>query len=373
MNPNVCYLGPLLDYSGYGEANRHALAALHAAGANVVAKVVTYTSEGSDYGQIGALVNELKENRSKYNIKIIHTTPDQYARHMEPGKYHIGHFFWETDKVPADFAAGLELMDEIWTGSNANVDAIRNGGCTKPIKVFPQATETDREWPEPYEIRNFDGYLFYSIFEWIDRKNPEALIDAYYKEFQNGENVGLLIKTYFRNFNRENKKMIRTAIAKAKAKSGLSEFPPIFLYLDLMDRKHIMRLHKTGDCFVSAHHGEGWGIPQVEAALAGNLVITTGYGGVNEYFTDGGNALVIPYDMKPVKGMYHSTKWYDSEQNWADPKPEAIRSRLRFAYDMREQSQAIAKAGHEYVKSCFSLERVGALMVDRLKEIEREL
>lgn len=370
---NVCYLGPLLDYSGYGEANRHALAALHAAGANVVAKIVTYTAEGSDYGKMGELVNQLKENDANYKIKIIHTTPDQYARHMEPGKYHIGHFFWETDKVPEDFAAGLELMDEIWTGSNANVDAIRNAGCTKPIKIFQQAIETEREWPEPYEIRNFDGYLFYSIFEWTDRKNPQALIDAYLKEFQNGENVGLLIKTYFKNFSRQNKKMIRSAIEKAKAKSGVKNTPPIFLYLDLMDRKHIMRLHKTGDCFVSTHRGEGWGIPQVEAALAGNLVITTGYGGVNEYFTDGGNALVIPYDMIPVKGMEHSTKWYDSDQNWADPKPEAIRSRLRFAYEMKEQSADIAKAGQFYVIANFNLEHVGKLMVDRLKEIEGTL
>lgn len=370
---NVCYHGPLLDYSGYGEASRHHCAALDAAGVNVVAKSVSYSIESSEFGEIGALMSKLQANEGDYKIKILHMTPDQYKKHLEPGKYHVGAFYWETDKVPADFIAGLNLVDEIWTASQANADAIKRGGCGKPVHIFPQAIETEREWPEPYEIPDFDGYLFYSIFEWTDRKNPLGLIDAYWREFQNDENVGLLIKTYFRNFTLQNKRMIRMAIDKAKSKSGLEKFPPIFLYMDLMDRRHIMRIHKTGDCYVSPHRGEGWGLPIAEAILAGNDVITTAYGGISEWLAKENAGLTIDYTMVPLKGMDHSMAWYSPDQKWADPDQEAIRANMRLAFEGSEGLDQIRERGQKLVHSRFSLPVVGAEMAGRLKQIEEDL
>jgi len=370
---NVCYHGPLFDYSGYGEANRHAVAALDAAGVNVIAKSVSYSLESSDFGDLGRLMNKLVGNEGEYKIKILHTTPDQYHKFMERDKYHIGHFFWETSRVPDDFVRGLNLMDEIWTGSKANEEALIASGVTRPVFVYPQAAETDRKWPEKYEIQDFDGYLFYSIFEWTDRKNPLGLLDAYWHEFQNDENVGLLIKTYFKNFTLQNKRMIRAAIQKAKAKSGLSKFPPVFVYLDLMDRRHIMRLHKTGDCYVSPHRGEGWGIPAVESMLAGNPVITTGYGGLGEWLEDGNTAVVLPFEMVPLDGMIHSAKWYSPDQKWADPDLQALRAGMRFAYSQRESVDDMARRGQKFVQERFALSVVGAEMSGRLKEIEENL
>lgn len=370
---NVAYLGPLKDYSGYGEANRHAVAALHAAGINVIGQLVTYSQESADFGSIGKLINQLCENQGKYRIKILHTTPDQFPRYMEKGVYHIAHFFWETDRVPAEFAEGLNLVDEIWTGSKANQEAMKAAGVIKPIKIYPQAMETIRDWPKPYVVPDFDGYLFYSIFEWIDRKNPAALLNAFWEEFDGQQGVGLLIKTYFRNFNLANRRMIKNQIQLMKDKSKAKDPPPVFLYHDLMDRHQIMRLHKTGDCFVSAHRGEGWGVPQVEAALAGRPVISTGYGGVHEYFTNGENALLLPYEMVKLRGMSHSQRWYDSQQNWADVNPEALRGAMRFVYTHQDRAVTIAEAGREFVLDRFNLERVGKEMAGRLRQIERGL
>ncbi len=165
-------------------------------------------------------------------------------------------------------------------------DAVEAGGVTKPIFIYPQAIETKRVWPKPYTVPDFEGYLFYSIFEWTDRKNPATLIRAFWDEFHAGEKVGLLIKTYFRNFTLGNKRMIRNKIVNIKDSLPEGKYPPVLLYLDLMDRQQVWRLHLTGDCYVSAHRGEGWGVPQVEAALAGKPFISTGYGGAHEYFSD---------------------------------------------------------------------------------------
>lgn len=374
---NVAYLGPLKDYSGYGEANRHAAAALDAAGINVIAKLVSYSQESADFGALGVTIDRLianDNNRQDYQIKILHTTPDQYPRYMEKGKYHIGHFFWETDSVPPDFCEGLKLMDEIWTGSEANHAALIKSGIKNKIRVFPQAIETDRDWPEPYLIPDFspEDTLFYSIFEWTDRKNPAALLEAYWREFEGQEDVGLLIKTYFRNFTLANRRMIKSQIDILKAKIGIKKTPPVFLYMDLMDRQQIMRLHRTGHVYVSAHRGEGWGIPQAEAALAGNLVISTGYGGISEYF-DKEEAKILPYEMVPLRGMTHSTQWYDNSQNWAEVDENALREAMRWAYENPALAGGMAQNGQAMVEKNFNLKTVGEAMANRLKEIEGEL
>lgn len=370
---NVCYLGPLKDYSGYGEANRHAVAALNAAGVYVIPELVSYSVESSDFGSLGAKIEPLFNHGGRYKIKILHTTPNTFKKHIEAGKYHIAHFFWETDHIPAEFAAGLQLCDEIWTGSEANRAALLSTGVDKPVYIFPQAIETEREWPESYELPDFDGYLFYSIFEWTDRKNPAGLLEAYWKEFQANEKVGLLIKTYFNGFSTSSRRMIKHQIDIMKRRLGLSSFPPVFLYLDLMDRRQVMRIHQTGSAYVSAHRGEGWGVPQVEAALNGKPVISTAYGGCHEYFEHGDNALLVPYDMVQLQGMDHSSRWYTPEQKWADPNTAALRGAMRYCYSHPDLAADIGKRAQDLVLKKFNFEVVGRAMTERLAQIERTL
>lgn len=367
----VAYLGPLRDYSGYGEANRHIVAALDKAGVYVIPKLVNYVSEQSDFGSLGELIEPLfkRSNEKDYKIKILHTTPNVFSRYVEAGKYNIGHFFWETDRVPDEFAEGLQLCDEIWTGSMANKKAIQAAGVTRPIEIFPQPIETDRVWPtKPYNIE-FDGYLFYSIFEWTDRKNPEGLLEAFWREFEGREDVGLLIKTYFHGFSGQSRRMIREQVQLIKKRLGLSHYAPVFLYLDLMDRDQVMRLHVTGDAYVSAHRGEGWGVPQVEAALSAHPVISTAYGGCHEYYDE---MLLVPFTFTKVRGMHHSS-WYNSDQNWADPDLEYLRRSMRWCVEHKEEAVELGKYAKKATVDKFNLRTVGELMRARLEKIEEGL
>lgn len=367
---NVCYLGPLKDYSGYGEANRHDVAALTAAGVDVYCKLVTYVNDPADFGSLGTLIDGLSETVRDYRIKILHTTPDQFPKHHEPGKYHIGRVFWETDKLPDGFAEGVKCLDEIWTGSKANVAAIKAAGIDKPVFVIPQAIEIERPAVEPYKIMDVkdDTFVFYSIFEWTERKNPRALIGAFYDEFRKNEKVALLLKTYYRDFTAKNKKMISLGVADIKKKHNGNK--PVMLYKELMDRSQIWRFHKTGDVFVSANHGEGWGLPIVEAMLAGKAVITTGYGGVAEYLTPA-EGVVLPYQMAPVRGM--NSGWYSPDQKWADVDVPALRAAMRQAYMKKKEAAAMGGRGQRFVIKRFSPAAVGSLMAERLLAIEGNL
>lgn len=371
----VKYCGPASDYSGYGEANRHDIAALVSAGVLVTTEIPRYTVEIADFGALGALARELENNNIGYKVKILHTTPNVYRGFMEPGKYHIGRVFWETNRLPLDFAQNVQLMDEIWTGSQYNADAIRNAGVTKPIYIIPEAIDVkiDTNNPtdnRPFLVSNKDDYKFYSIFEWTERKNPGALLEAFWLEFADTPGVSLTIKTYIDNFQPGKKDEINRYIKKIKKRLDLKKYPPVYLYRQLLDRRQMYRFHRTFDCYVSPHRGEGWGIPQMEAMLMGNPVISTNCGGIHEYAQHKKSAYLLPYQLTQVENT-RNNHWYTPDQKWATVNVNDLRAGLRWVYENRDRAKAMGKCGQDVVKAKFALEVVGKQMLDRLLEIRK--
>jgi glycosyltransferase involved in cell wall biosynthesis len=368
----VKYTGPLCDYSGYGEAARHDVAALVEAGVTVTTEIPHYTIEIADFGPMGAIGRGLENNPIGYQVKIIHTTPNVIRQYLEPGKYHVGRVFWETNKLPLEFATGAQMCDEIWTGSQYNADAIRAAGVTKPIYIIPEAIDTNVEPFKPYLTANDGDYRFYSIFEWTERKNPAALLEAYWREFEGAQGVSLTLKTYVDNFQPHKKTEIDQKIKKLQKRLRLRSYAPIYLYRQLMDRRQIYRLHTTFDCYVSPHRGEGWGIPQMEALLMGNPIISTGAGGIHEYLTHMQDAYLLPYKMAPVNNN-RNTNWYTPDQQWADVSIPDLRKAMRWVFENQKQAKAMGDCGKLVVKNKFNLKTVGGLMNQRLLEIRKSL
>lgn len=364
------YVGPARDYSGYGEATRHDVAALIKAGINVTLEAPRYCMEISDYGKVGYLCAQAENKKLGYEIKILHVTPNVYPKYFEQGKYHIGRVFWETNKLPLQFALNVEKLDEIWTGSEYNAQAIRNAGVTKPIYIIPEAIDADVKPLEPYIIPNTDDFKFYSIFEWTERKNPRALLTAFWQEFEKEKNVSLTIKTYVDNFTPEKRDMIKSFIRKSKKLIALDNYAPVYIYRNLLDRFQMYRFHNTFDCFVSAHRGEGWGIPQMEALILGKPVISTNCGGIHEHLVDSKDALLVPYKHVQVQNS-RNEYWYTTDQKWAEIDIDQLRKRMRWVYENQKEAKKMAKHGQKTVVQKFSLETVGQLMLNRLREIHK--
>lgn len=367
----VKYVGAARDYSGYGEAARHDIAALLEAGVEVTTKIPRYTPEIADFGRVGERVEGTENKPLPYDIQILHTTPNVYGQYFEPGKYHIARVFWETDRLPMDFAPNIQACDEIWTGSEYNKRAIEAAGVTKPIYIIPEAidTEVDPQTVPKYKTANQDTYKFYSLFEWTERKNPKALVHAYLEEFSEEDNVSLTIKTYVDNFSRAKRDEIDMDIYLVKKKMGKQSYPPLFLYRELMDRNQIYKFHNTFDCFVAPHRGEGWGIPQMEAMILNKPLISTNCGGIHEYLKDKVDALLIPYSLIQLKSNSRNQHWYTSDQQWADVDIAELRKAMRSCYENQEEAAKMGITGGQAVRSQFSLRTVGDLMKTRLEEI----
>lgn len=370
----VKYTGPAKDYSGYGEANRHDIGALVAAGVEVTTQIPVYCADIADCGKLGQLATSLQDRELGYRIKVIHTTPNVYGQFMEPAKYHVGRAFWETDKVPLDFAINLQKVDEIWTGSEFNKQAMINAGVTKPIFIIPEAIDTELPPIEPYLAASKGDYCFYSIFEWSERKDPLRLLEAFWREFENDEKVSLVLKTYQVGFGAEKREVINTQIRKLKARLNLKRYAPVYLYRQLMSRHQVYRFHASFDCFVSAHRGEGWGIPQMEAMLMAKPVISTNIGGIHEYMTHKKNGWLVKNSMVQIQNVTYNPQWYTPDQKWAEADIDHLREGMRWVYTNRDDaSKKMAQEGRKLVEAKFALPVVGKLMKDRLEKIQSGL
>jgi glycosyltransferase involved in cell wall biosynthesis len=367
----IKYCGPSSDYSGYGEANRHDIAALVEAGVQVTTEIPRYTVELSDFGPLGAIAKERENAPLGYRVKILHTTPNVFSLYMEPGKYHIGRVFWETNKLPLEFATGAQKMDEIWTGSQYNAQAIKAAGVTRPIHIIPEAIDTNPPETKPYLVQNKDDFKFYSIFEWTERKNPGLLLEAFWQEFTDTPGVSLTIKTYIDNFQPEKRQILNSYIKRIKKRLNFKTYAPVYLFRGLMDRRQVYRLHATFDCYVSPHRGEGWGIPQMEAMLMGKPVISTNCGGIHEYLVHQKTAYLLPYKLAPVKNS-RNDRWYTVDQQWAEVNITDLRKGMRWVYENRNLALAMGEAGQKLVKEKFALKVVGGQMLTRLNEIQKE-
>lgn len=361
------------DPSGYGSAARNFVASLFTAGVNVSTEPIKQTVEHTDYGIEGAIADKLKDRQVPYKIKIIHLTPDSYPMYMEKGKYNIGHLFWETDRLPQEWIQPCNQMDEIWTASEQMIEMIKRSGVTTPCYAFPQPIWTDQATDDiqPFSVPYPRDFTFYSIFQWIDRKNPRGLLRAYWKAFEGNNRVTLLLKTYRINYAESEFNLIKRDIELWKKELGLRSFPKIALTKKLRTQSQIAKIHKLGDVYVASSSGEGWNRPMQEAMLFGKPVISGDNGGITDIL------LKSQYFCVPSKSVnatqVSQIPWYTQDQMWKELNEDELASTMLQAFTRFEDAQKVGKKAQEFVVENFSFQKVGELMKNRLSEISKTL
>lgn len=367
----IKYFGPMFDHSGYGQASRGYILALNELGIPLTLKPITFEKEVPDWGKEGKILGDLVNKDIDYNIVILHTTPEFWEEHKEPGKTNVGYVVWETSKLHPDWSGYINNnVDAIMVGCDWNIEVFKNSGIEIPIFPVPHGIGVDEYNDiEPYSISGIrkDAYKFYDIFQFTERKHPMALIKSYWAAFQNDENVALILKTYRGDFSDGEKNAIRNTVQKLKQVTPMDEHPPIYLILDMLNRKEILGLHKAGDCFISLDRGEGFGLPGFEAGAAGNPIIATGIAGVLEYAKPA-HSYLVNYTLTPVSGMPWSP-WYRGDQMWAEPDCEHAIKLMRHVYNNQDEAKGKGETLKKYITENLSWEKVGQKVIDAIKSL----
>ena len=367
----IKYIGPIYDGSGYAKACRGNIIALHSLGIPVTVSPISFEYIRPNLEKEGNLLKTLENIDIDYNIVIIHTTPEFWEKHREPGKINIGYTIWETSKLHPSWPDYInKSVDKVLVGSTWNVDIFKGSGVTVPIGVVPHGIDVNNyNNITPYNIEGIDkdAYVFYSVFQWTERKNPVAMMHAYWYAFQNNENVALVLKTYKSTYSKEEKESLRQIIKQVKKLIVYDKYPKIYLIPDILTEDELNGLHARGDCYVSLDRGEGFGLGPFAAGACGNPIIVTGWGGSLEY-ANVNNSYLIEHLLTPVAGMPWSP-WYRGDQLWADPNIIHASELMKHVYDNRDEAKNKGIKLREDIKSNFNWEAIGKKLVAELNSM----
>lgn len=370
----IKYVGPVEDFSGYAEAARNYISSLDAHGVPLTVHPRNFDVNPPPIAdpRMRSLLDNLIGAGIPYDKVIIHLTPDLYPLYAERGKHNIGFVAWETSLLHPKWAASMEVVDEMWVPCQWNKKALINSGVTKPIKVIPHGIDPDMfsgVGNDSYFINGVgeNTFKFYSIFQWMNRKNPEGLIRSYFNAFGPDDDVVLILKTYLSGRTGADKQHLKNFIVNIKKDMNIDYYPKIILIGDLLSHSQMRGLHKYGDCYVSMHRGEGWGLPMFEAGLAGNPVIGTKCGGNLEFMSET-DSYLVDCQMTYVSGMSTFNPWYLGNQQWAEPDQIHGSQLMRRVYDNREESKSRGIALRDKIKSEFSWVKVAEKMIQCLSE-----
>lgn len=359
--------------SGYGSAARVDIAALFCSGVNLTTETIQQTAETTDYGIEGKIMDSLEGRDIPYKIQIVHLTPDLIPQYKQEGIYTISRLAWETDKLPKEWINPLNEIDEIWTMSPQMVEMIHKSGVTTPCFNFPEPINITKatERIDSFQLKFPKDFIFYTIGQWIDRKNFRGLLRAYWRAFEGEERVSLMIKTHRTNYSESEYSIIKRDIMNWKNELKLKHFPKILLVRQLMNDKQVNKLHQLGDCYISPSAGEGWGRPIQEAMLYGKPVIAGDVGGITDIMTTQHYYVVSSKSYNATEVSH--IPWYTRDQKWKLLDEDVLGIRMKEVFKNYSDAMKVGEKAQKYVIENFSFQEVGRQMKARLSDISKSL
>jgi len=370
---NVLYYSCPYDLSGYGSVSRNHLVNLEKYDdLNLRLRTKRFwTGVSPDLGSAGETLKKMEQNPISNDNFIEHLTPENFF--VDPrAKYHISFTPFETDGAPIQWLLPLKAMDEIWVPSHYNKKAYVNMGVpSKKIFVIPHGIDPERFNPSVEPLKYDRGkFNFGSVFDWTERKNPTALIRAYYNAFFGKEDVTLTIRTFWRFPIENTKEYITNQVNAIKAGyKGRKKFPRILFWFNTMDEKVIPNFYRSFDCFVLPTRGEGFGLPFLEAMACGVPSIGPKMGGSTEFMNSDNSILV---DGKKVSIKHHdflSKQPQYAGQNWFDINEKELSESMRWAYDNKDKARDMGLKSSKEIRDKWTWEKTAALIRIRLLKI----
>lgn len=350
MKKKVILTAPVLSRSGYGEHSRQVFDYLISKPnldvyVNIVPWGITpwYLNHDDCNGLIGkALSRSDVSVPRKYDVSVQVQLPDEW--NSESADVNIGvSAIVETDRCNPQWIEKCIQMDAVVVPSNF---------CKKIININKTLEEKIKVVPEHYfeeldntNISNTD-FKFETDFNFLtvgmltglkpelDRKNLFYLIKWFVEEFKSDSNVGLVVKTSQGRDTTFDRKNCYSVIKKILSELKHQGNPKIYLLHGDLSRNDMVSLynHPSIKCLVSTTRGEGFGLPMLEAAVAGLPVIATDWSAHKE-FLDYGKWIKLNYELKEVHKSKIDSKIFINGAKWAEADEKDFKKKIRKFYE----------------------------------------
>jgi glycosyltransferase involved in cell wall biosynthesis len=266
------------------------------------------------------------------------TTLDCFKQYPNALKTYVS-TVWETDPAPDYFIDAFNNIEAngIIVPSNFNKRMI-DGKINKPVHTLREGLDLSL-YENMSENKPQGTFKFLSLFQWLPRKGYDVLLEAYFKEFQNHEDVALVIKTSSLNYGVIPSSQILGNIANVKRRFGKSL--PVYVLPTHISYDEILNLYNDCHSYICASRTEGYCRPLLEAMASNLPVITTNWGGQTD-FVNNENGYLLDYRLANIPQQWYSGD-FQPHQVWADPSVEHLQHLMRSVYENRSEAQEKAK------------------------------
>jgi glycosyltransferase involved in cell wall biosynthesis len=294
-----------------------------------------------------------------------------YWRQAEPDLQPFTYIAWELERVPDEWPAALNLYERVFVPSRFNQEALLAAGVTAVVDVVPHIAREATPVPDgpSWGAITDDDFVFYTIGAWTTRKAMEETIRAYLDAFDADDRVALIIKTEPVNriaYHALSKRERRTAPAHvamvwftlAQIMADYARPPKVHLIARQISAREIDRLHTRGNCFVSLTRSEGWGLCPFDAALFGNPVVITGWGGHLDYLGADYPFLVrygLEATARSAPDAYHLSA---EDAYWARADRHHASELMRLVFENRSRASSVARAMQPQLRASYAPGRV---------------
>jgi len=392
--PKILVSGPVCNISGYSEHARTLVDSLMDLGD----QIDLYIQDT----QWAASTRSLKY-LNKYSSLIDKTTSLFQSRVNEKGQINISGLFsctyqvkppnefqklssndigvtaaLETTSAPAEWVSKCNMMEHILVVSEHAKRNLKNtkdnsgNGISTPITVIPFGFKEKNAEADVYdEIGLETSFNFLTVLQLAPRKNFENTLRWFVEEFKDDNEVGLIIKTHMQNNSTMDFHATKSIVESLLNKISPDRKCKIYFVHGNMSEDQMLSLYNPDyiDCYLTATHGEGFGIPIFYAACNGIPVVATNWSGHLDFLRmpvknrAGKNKIVshfvkVDYDVAEVQQQHLMPGLITQGCKWAYPKEESFKKGLRSVRENNEKVLEDAKRLSSYLKEKNSLESV---------------
>ena len=407
MKKKVLLKGPVLTRSGYGEQARFALRSLRSR-----EDIFDIYIQPLQWGQTSWITLQDDERKwidervekaiahvqsgGKFDISVQVTIPNEWQK-MTP--LDIGYTAGiETTKVaPIWLQKGNENVDKIIVVSEHSKNVYSNSSTTatntqtgenipnykleKPIESVGYPVKIYDDLPN-LDLDLSTDFNFLAVAQFGPRKNLPHTIKWFVEEFQDDENVGLVVKSNIaKNCLMDREKMFNDL------KGFLSTLPEhkckvYLLHGDMTDEEiHALYKHNKISAFLTLAHGEGFGLPIFEAAYSGLPVVSVFWSGQCDFLAHDDKVMCydVSYDLQPVQQEVVWDGVLIKDSMWSFAREQSAKEKMRQCYNdvVNNVEGSIAAGAEDYaalLHDKFSADKMYEKFVENVfpaKELEK--
>jgi len=360
---DISYLA-FLNHSGYGQAAKDMILAMHKSGlynvrVDALCPAPKPSSSDEEYSIFKNLTSKPKNNNA---IQIFHCIPDMQRRRQRMRK-NIGLATFETYDPPENWIKILNTDDAVIAPSKFNYSVFAHSGVKCPLFHIPHCIDINKFNTMVEPMKKYDKFTFLFFGAWKIRKGYEQLIEAWFREFTNKDNVQLIIKT-----DKVQKAQVQVGSIKNNLGFSQKDNAPILFENTIFDENMLPRFFKSVNCLISPTLGEGMGLPGLQCMALGVPIIITNFSGCQDYANDKTATLLEPQGFIMHQQMDEYPQF--RQKKWSFITVSEIRTKMRQVLQNFDIAKEKAKYGAEFVKDNFNYSRCVEKINEMVETVE---